>query len=315
VESSGSPHGYNRAVRPLENEFSWSLSRNRTFRDCPLRYWFHYYGSWGGWEADAPAEARELYLLKNITNLHLIAGDTVHRAIEFMLQNLAQGTISDAEKVVAWCKTEMQRGFMESREGVWQQKPKAFTRLFEHHYGPPPSRDLLTRIAGKVGTSVRNFYSSAALAVIRETDPNEWLPMETLDTFDFEGTRVYAVPDFACRHRGEVLLFDWKTGRPDKRNRDQLVLYTLFAAAKWGVDPDRVRGAPVYLLNGGDFDPQPVTPEDRDRIGDDVRSSIRRMRELLVDAATNTARREDFEATPGHVCRSCNFRGACQHAR
>jgi hypothetical protein len=302
-------------VRPLENEFSWSLSRSRTFRDCPLRYWFHYYGSWGGWETDAPAEARELYLLKNITNLHLIAGDTVHRAIEFTLQNLAQGTISEAEKVVAWCKTEMQRGFCESREGVWQQKPKAFTRLFEHHYGPPPSRDLLVRIAGKVGTSVRNFYSSAAFAVIRETDPGEWLPMETLDTFDFEGTKVYAVPDFACRHRGEVLLFDWKTGRPDKRNRDQVVLYTLFAAAKWGVDPDCVRGAPVYLLNGGDFDPQPVALEDRDRVGGDVRSSIREMRERLVDPAANTARREDFEATPGHVCRSCNFRGACQHAR
>ncbi|MHC4550618.1 MAG: PD-(D/E)XK nuclease family protein [Planctomycetota bacterium] len=302
-------------MRPLENEFSWSLSRDRTFQDCPRKYWFHYYGSWGGWEADAPAEARELYLLKNITNLHLIAGDTVHRAIERTLQNFARGTVADVEQVVAWCKAEMQRSFCESREEVWRQKPKAFTRLFEHHYGPPPPRELLMRIAQKVGKSVRNFYGSASFRLIRETDPSEWLPMETLDSFEFEGTKVYAVPDFACRHRGEVLLFDWKTGRPDERNQDQVVLYALFVAAKWGVDPDRVRGAPVYLLKDGDFESRAVTPEDRERIAAMVRGSIRSMTERLADLAANEARREDFAATPGHVCRRCNFRGACADAR
>ena len=61
MDRSRPPHGYNRAVRPLENEFSWSISRARTFKDCPRKYWFHYYGSWGGWEPDADPEARELY--------------------------------------------------------------------------------------------------------------------------------------------------------------------------------------------------------------------------------------------------------------
>jgi len=302
-------------VRPLENEFSWSLSRSRTFEECPLRYWFHYYGSWGGWEVDAPPETRELYLLKNLTNLHLIAGDTVHRAIERTLHNLHDGKETDPEEVVAWCKREMQRAFKDSQEGLWRERPKQFARLFEHEYGPRPGRPLLVRIAQKVGASVRNFFSSQAFGVIRETDSSEWLPMETLDTFDFEGTKVYAVPDFACRHRGEVLLFDWKTGRPDARNDDQLVLYALFAAARWGADPDRVCGAPVYLLDGGRFTPRPVTAEDRARVGEGVRRSIRRMQERLQDPATNTADRSDFTATPGPACRSCNFRGVCPDAR
>ena len=72
-------------MRPLENNFSWSFSRHRTFHDCPRKYWFHYYGSWEGWSDDAPAEAQELYRLKNITGLHLLAGDVVHRAIEAWL--------------------------------------------------------------------------------------------------------------------------------------------------------------------------------------------------------------------------------------
>ncbi|MCK6461522.1 MAG: PD-(D/E)XK nuclease family protein, partial [Planctomycetes bacterium] len=158
-------------------------------------------------------------------------------------------------------------------------------------------------------------FTSPAFGLIRETDPADWLPMETLDTFQFEGTKVYAVPDFACRHRGEVILLDWKTGQPDERNADQVVLYALFAAARWGADPDRVRGAPVYLLNGGEFAPRAVTPDDRARVAEMVRRSIAAMRGRLKDPVTNAAERPSFEPAPGHACRSCNFRGVCAHAR
>ncbi len=298
-------------MRPLENEFSWSLSRSRTFSDCPRKYWYHYYGSWGGWDPDAPADARELYQLKQITNLHLLAGDVVHRAIERALLTFAQGQEPDPTAVVAWCKSEMQKSFGESRNEQWREHPKRFARLSEHESGQVPKRDFLVRIAQKIGESVRNFFESAAYGLIRETDIDQWLPMETLDTFQFEGTKVFAVPDFACRHRGEVLLLDWKTGRPDKRNQDQVVLYGLFAAAKWDVDPDCVRGSPVYLLTGGQVELRQVSAEDRERVSDVMRKSIAAMRERLADADSNTARQEDYEATPGFACRSCNFRSIC----
>lgn len=299
----------------LANEFSWSFSRHRTFHDCPRKYWFHYYGSWGGWDADAPAEARELYQLKNISNLHLVAGDVVHRALEKALVFLAQGRTTDPEDLVGWCKREMQQAMKDSRAELWRESPKQYTRLFEHHYGPAPRPEFLRKIAKKVGTSIRNFFESESYAIIKETDADEWLPLETLDTFEFEGTRVFAVPDFATRHRGEVVLMDWKTGRPDSRNNEQLVLYAMFAVAKWDVDPDVVRGAPVYLLNGGDFKPRSVSVEDRARVGDMMRTSISAMKSRLHDATTNEARKQDFEASPGHVCRSCSFRAVCPHAR
>jgi hypothetical protein len=305
----------NTFVPAFENTFSWSFSRSRTFADCPRKYWYHYYGSWGGWDYDAPAQARELYRLKNITGLHLIAGDVVHRAIERALQDWARGQEPDVDKVVAWCKSEMQKGLKESQQELWRESPKKYTRLFEHHYGPQPTRDTLLKIANKVGTSVRNFFTSKSYGLIRETDPDTWLPMETLDSFDFEGTKVFAVPDFAAKHDGHVLILDWKTGRPDKKNLDQVVLYALFAAAKWGADPDAVRGAPVYLLTGGDFDPATVTAEDRQRVASFMRESIAAMQSNLDDPAANAASESRFEPTPGFACRSCNYRGVCPDAR
>ena len=302
------------ALDKLENTFSWSLSRNRTFNECPRRYWFHYYGAWGGWESDAPPDVRELYLLKNITNLHLIAGDCVHRVIERVLQDLREGRQVFPEASVAWCKTQMQRAFKESQREDWRNHPKRYARLFEHHYGPKPDRPLLERIATKIGTSVRTFFNSECYALIRETDPGEWLTMETLDSFEFEGTKVFAVPDFAVRHLGETLLFDWKTGRKDARNNDQLVLYALFAVQKWGVDLASMRAAPVYLLTGGDFSAKPISPEDVAHVREMMRKSIAEMRGGLEDAAGNAARKEDFRPRPGYACRSCPFRGVCPEA-
>ena len=40
----------------LVNEFSWSRSRDHTFQDCRRKYFYHYYGAWGGWDASAPPE-------------------------------------------------------------------------------------------------------------------------------------------------------------------------------------------------------------------------------------------------------------------
>jgi len=76
-----------------------------------------------------------------------------------------------------------------------------------------------------------------------------------------------------------------------------------------------VRAGPVYLLDGADFEPQPVTPSDRERVSDLVRTSILGMKERLTDVAGNVARKEDYEPSPGRVCRSCNFRAVCPHAR
>lgn len=38
--------------------FSWSWSRDRVLRECARRYYWHYYGSFGGWRSGASEEAR-----------------------------------------------------------------------------------------------------------------------------------------------------------------------------------------------------------------------------------------------------------------
>jgi hypothetical protein len=55
------------AMADLANVFSWSRSRAGMFEDCRRRYYYHYYGAWGGWDSNAPPDIRRLYVLKQLT--------------------------------------------------------------------------------------------------------------------------------------------------------------------------------------------------------------------------------------------------------
>src|SRR5829696_2054878 len=69
-----------RGVADLTNDFSWSRSRDGCFDDCKRRYYYQYYGSWGGWAIDAPPDVRRIYILKQLATRQMWAGRIVHDA-------------------------------------------------------------------------------------------------------------------------------------------------------------------------------------------------------------------------------------------
>src|SRR2546422_8109239 len=75
----------------IVNEFSWSRSRDNTFQDCRRKYFYHYYGSWGGWDAAAPDDVRRLYVLKQLASRQMWAGRGVHDAVEMAFHVFAGG--------------------------------------------------------------------------------------------------------------------------------------------------------------------------------------------------------------------------------
>src|ERR1700694_2311111 len=77
--------------RILTNDFSWSKSRDDKFQQCLRAYYLHYYKSWGGWDEEAPAEARGLYLLKKLSNRFSWAGAVGHEAICHVLIGIRFG--------------------------------------------------------------------------------------------------------------------------------------------------------------------------------------------------------------------------------
>src|SRR2546426_5726742 len=117
----------------LTNEFSWSRSRDNAFQECKRKYFYHYYGAWGGWDAAAPQEVRRLYILKQLASRQQWAGRAVHDAIEMALHAFAHGREIPVEPFIADVIERMRGEWRSSQAGRYRENPKS-TALFEHEY-------------------------------------------------------------------------------------------------------------------------------------------------------------------------------------
>lgn len=308
----------------LENIFSWSASRASAFERCAREYWWLYYGAWGGWNADAPAETRQAYVLKNLTTRWAWVGSRVHEAIEDLLRRrlraedpaaLAFGeTDFDPEAEVEAMTTRMREQYAESRAKGYRRWPKRSFGLVEHEYDDPVPAAEWKAMSERAREALRGFLSSEVFREIGATDPRTWLPIEELAQFELEGTPIWVALDFARRREdGGVDIYDWKTGAIDPEgNRLQVVCYALFVQARHGVPADRVRTHLVYLGPRVEVHTLTPTAEDLESARRSIRESVAAMRSRLADPAKNQADRAAFPMTEDLArCRVCNFRRLC----
>jgi len=288
----------------LENEFSWSKSRDAKFRECPRAYWFHYYGAWGGWSADAPERARTLYRLKNLRSRWMWAGDVVHRCIERALTNLRRGIAPLAPDAAIDATIQTMRDeWRLSRSGAAKE------RLAEHEYALPVPDAEWQDNADHVRQCLWNFYASRQWEALAKLAAERWLEIESLESFQLDGTRVFVKVDAAWRDDdGHVVLVDWKTGRAPM----QVATYVLHAARAWGADPGEV-GTRLAHLATGHTETVRLGPRALEAAVSRIRASIRDMRQLLADDdGGNVAREADFPPVDEpRVCGRCNFRRVC----
>jgi CRISPR/Cas system-associated exonuclease Cas4 (RecB family) len=312
------------AAMAIQHELSWSASRAGTFESCKRRYYFDYYLSWLGWGYSAEAPRKEAYLLKKMTRMPMLAGDLVHQAIEAWLKAKQKGAPMSSEAMMEFAVEGLREGYKTSRNGTWKTRPSKLVRLAEHHFNEPcieetdgSAGDYGKRYVERMQQSIRNFLESPALAPAREADPAGYLACEEMSTFDFEGTKVYAIPDFAFRDAsGTVHVYDWKTGRPNERDAFQLAVYVEYAVASWDVDPDDVVCYDAYLQQG-EIVEQRLDAEERQAMRERMLDTMAAMRAVHFNADKGVGNVRDFPMVPdpgpgGFPCGSCNYRGVCK---
>lgn len=295
-----------------KNEFSWSKSRHGLFRECKRKYYYDKYASWGGWFEDAPQEAQDAYLLKKLKTFPLWAGDVVHRALRTTLENLRAGvTIWEKAKIVDNTLKKMRAEFLSSKEGNYHRNKKTLG-LFEHEYGVEGDEDLWRDYSKHVAACLTNFYDSDLFEELKKVSRDDFLAVEDLDTFDFNGTPIYVRIDCAIRGEG-VHIYDWKTGKTSQEDASvQLACYALYFNQKRGFAFDEIL-AHLYYLFLKDVRTQGVTKDDVRAVKADIEGSIADMRSLLIDIDANTPREETAFVTTDNrrACRRCNFQRVC----
>jgi hypothetical protein len=297
----------------LANTLSWSRSRDSTFQECRRKYYYQYYGAWGGWEADAPEAVRRLYVLKQLASRHQWVGRIVHEAVEMALKAMAHGRDLPREPFIGDVVERMRQDWRDSRAGRYRDNPK-LTALFEHEYGLEVKPEEWQALRRHVVGCLRTFYGLSLLADVRRTPLEHWLIEYSSKGFEFEGTPVWIAPDFGFWRDGdELVLVDWKTGGSNPESTAfQLGCYALYAREVLGRRPDQVALLEVNLREGTARDVRWGEAQ-LAAVRERIRLSIRSMKAYLRDSDANLAVMDDFERTEElRICRHCNFKAVCR---
>ena len=183
--------------------------------------------------------------------------------------------------------------------------------LFEHYYNREPSREQLALKIEKAGNSLANFYKLKILELFCGVGLSEFLSVDDLDSFNLDGVRVYAVPDFAVKQE-RYTVFDWKTGKPSDKDIFQLSFYVLYAQYRWRAGYEDIDIVPVYL-SSADCKLAPVKVIHPAEIKNYVTQSVKDMHSVLSDVAKNEA---DINLCPKteftNKCSWCRFQELCK---
>ena len=298
----------------LANEFSWSHSRHECFQTCLKRYYFAYYASWGGWDANAPARVRELYLLKRLHTRQQWAGHHAHLALETLLK---QGRRDPSGDVAAGLEPRqielMRREFRESRAGAHRADPVHAVGLFEHEYGLEVPAEEWKATVDRVSRAIRTFLASDLWRDIQEWPDDAFLSVERRAHFLLDGLKVHAVPDLVARRGGQVLIYDWKTGSSEPaEHRAQLGIYALLALDRWTAAAGEIE-AIVYNPVLDRRETFAFTADELETLREFVRDSADEMLFPLENPDTNDAGDgSNFDCTESEEpCKACPFLRAC----
>jgi CRISPR/Cas system-associated exonuclease Cas4 (RecB family) len=294
-------------VGRLKNELSWSKSRAQLFESCRRRYWFHYYGSWDGWEGNASERCHAAWVLKKLQTRWMWAGDLVHRTIAETLEAMRAGATRDAEKTADGAVETMRQEYDDSRKKKYWRNPNRHCGLLEHEYEVELPDDRWGEVADHVRHCVGAFFKSPFPEKLTGLPEGAWLPIERLSSFLLEGRKVYVKPDFAYRSEEGAVIIDWKTGRKDEAaDPVQLACYTLYALDKdWASSPEKVV-AIEYNLARGRAREEAMSAARVEEVRGHILASLAEMRPL------HEGPEKDFPVTgDAKVCRDCPFRKIC----
>jgi len=295
----------------FENEFSWSVSRDAVFKQCRRKYFYQYYGSWGGWSYDAEKKTRTIYILKQLKNRQMWAGAKVHKTIENVLKNIENGIEIDEDEVIEDTISLMREEFKSSMAKRYLLEPKTCA-LFEHEYEMPVPDIEWKKNSEHVMNCLNLFFNSKVYEDIFQFSADQWLEVEEFSSFYDQGFKIYSVFDFACRKNEEVFIYDWKTGKEDhSQHKLQLACYGKFAALKWDLNPDQIQ-LREFNLSNGNMHELSLEEFNLDDIHKYILDSIENMLSCLEDRQTNTAVEESFDFTENRKnCEYCNYLKIC----
>ena len=284
----------------MEREFSWSYTRYSLFRKCPLAYYFHYYGSWGGWDSYCDKRTAEIYFLKKL--------QTADEWIELLIRK----AVTDAFSRGLFDSGEIVRGIFSlfnRHIALLRKKSSEDLAIAELYYGIYSQNELETGCKEKLLQLTANYADNYFISkLFNDIEYQELKKLHRPSYFYSDGIKVWNSPDIIIEKRGKIIVYNIFSDSP--LNDDSWALRTginrLFAENTY---PGRDIETVSLFLHQKKFPPI-YASRNRKEIKTIIRDSSHTM--LKVTDFDTDIKEELFAPTEEkETCASCRFRELC----
>jgi hypothetical protein len=296
----------------FKNEFSWSVKRDNFFQECQRKYYFQYYGYWGGWNEYADARTIKIDRLRQLKTRYMWVGEKVHECIKDFLKNMRyKKEPICAEKLIEDKLNIMRSEFKNSKHGKYWRVRKT-CGLFEHEYNIDISDDEWKKTSEILVKCINNFFTLDIYNQICSLADDQWIAIEDISYFFLDGLKIFVSPDFAIRAGNRVTIYDWKTGKVEiDKYKLQLLCYCLFASQKWELDYESIKTVEFYLSSGDKYE-RIFTEAEINSAHKYIIDSAKRMINKLENTKENVANENNFAFTDNvQISKNCNFQKVC----
>ena len=191
--------------------------------------------------------------------------------------------------------------------------------LLEYYYDGKLEREDILEIKERIEQCVENIFESKTFFDINKGEYLDILEVDegNFDYFFHEGVKVFALIDLLYLDNDRnIVIVDWKTGKQNEEDREQLLVYLLYVMEKYNVPVEKVKGRVEYLLQGEHVE-YSFTNEDVEHIRNRISLEINVINALLVDEKNNIPKDKDtfIMCDEDFKCNKCKYRRLCKKER
>lgn len=283
-----------------EHEFSWSLSRESLFTFCPRAYFYHYYGSIGGFEQFSDAE--QLYQLKKIQSLDLWINSICSEVLrDFFYENPENFNIHRASK------RYFNQGVRSISLREWRDDPQRLN-LFDSYYGLLEINELIEHASKLLEKSIESLIESGLVDYLRKIPyldrKNILFPVNT----NIGKIKIWCSPVLVWQEDGLVKFLTLNNGASDKiKAHYTAALHKFYAFNDLRIKPERVVTL-NFDLSSGETIALPDEEINLSELIDHIKDNTEKMLSLLTDH--KSAVEGNFSRNMDN-CVKCKFQKYC----
>ena len=288
----------------LKNSFSWSFSRYNLFRYCERAYFYHYYGSWNGWDTYAPMDAKEAFKLKHLISKELWLNIILKKSLLNTINSKSFSKTNFAAKF----KYESHRVFSSEISSLyseeWKNDPKIIC-IDEIYYKESSLNQVIDWIRNYLSKRINILQQSKLFSEFDGLPYPAFVNTESPLTFTINDIPVWFSPDLIWAHQGKINIlnlnnsFGWSL---------LASLNMIYAEQNYNYQPADIVCHSLFIDQDSSFSVYAV--RSKKEVIEIITDSSKEMRSRLT--FDQKAYIENFSKTiKQKKCRTCCFREIC----